>query len=212
MRADSSTDPSIRWASALAASGARSALFTTTSSGTSAAPISSSTVRTAAIWPSACSAVPSTTWTSRSASRTEANVVRNASTSWWGSLRTKPTVSVTSTVSPPGRANCRVRGSKVTKRRFAAGTPASVSLLRRVDLPALVYPTRARLTVSATGPAAALQRARPVDLAQVGLEAVHPPHQTPSVYLELGLAGAAGTDPTGLLAQAASPPPQRGRR
>ena len=74
----------------------------------------------------------------RSARRTESSVERNASTSSWGSLRTKPTVSVTSTVSPPGSDSWRVRGSSVTKSRFSAGTPASVSRLSSVDLPALV--------------------------------------------------------------------------
>ncbi len=113
-------------------------MFTTTSSGTSPAPISASTARTASIWPSGSAAEPSTTWTTRSDSRTDSRVEPNASTSSWGSLRTNPTVSVTSTVSPPGRANWRVLGSKVTKRRFSAGTPASVRRLRRVDLPALV--------------------------------------------------------------------------
>ncbi len=38
----------------------------------------------------------------RSDSATSSRVERNASTTWWGSLRTKPTVSVTRTVSPPG--------------------------------------------------------------------------------------------------------------
>ena len=66
------------------------------------------------------------------------SVERNASTSWWGSLRTKPTVSVSSTVSPPGRASCRVRGSSVTNSRFSTSTPASVSRLSSVDFPALV--------------------------------------------------------------------------
>jgi hypothetical protein len=65
-------------------------------------------------------------------------VERNASTSWWGSLRTKPTVSVTSTVSPPGRA--KLAGARVEgdEEPVLAGTPASVSALSRVDLPALV--------------------------------------------------------------------------
>ena len=63
---------------------------------------------------------------------------RKASTNSWGSLRTKPTVSVTSTVSPPGSDSWRVRGSSVTNRRFSTGTPASVSWLSRVDFPAFV--------------------------------------------------------------------------
>ena len=201
----------MEWASALADSGARSALFTTTSSGTPAAPISSSTSRTAAIWPSACAAVPSTTWTTRSARRTESRVERNASTSSWGSLRTKPTVSVTSTVSPPGRASWRVRGSSVTNRRFWAGTPASVSWFSSVDFPALVYPTSASSRWRPRGAAAPLQRPRPLDLAQLLLELVHPAHEAPAVDLELGLAGAAGADATRLLAERRAPAAQPGQ-
>ena len=116
----------------------RSALFTTRSSGTSPAPISSRTRRTASIWASGSGAEPSTTWSRSSASRTSSRVERKASTSWWGSLRTKPTVSERRTVSPPGRARRRVRGSRVEKGRLSTRTPASVRRLSRVDLPALV--------------------------------------------------------------------------
>ncbi len=138
VRAEMRTEPSLALARALASSGAASALFTTIRSGTSDAPISASTSRTAAICPAASTAVASTTCTIRSASRTESRVERNASISSWGNLRTNPTVSVTSTVSPPGSESCRVRGSRVTKSRFSAGTPASVSRLSSVDFPALV--------------------------------------------------------------------------
>ena len=69
---------------------------------------------------------------------TTSSVERNASTSWWGSLRTKPTVSLTSTASPPGSSRRRVRGSSVANRRSSTSTPASVSRLSSVDLPALV--------------------------------------------------------------------------
>ncbi len=46
---------------------------------------------------------------SRSASTTSSSVERNASTSWCGSRRTNPTVSESSTVSPPGSRSRRVR-------------------------------------------------------------------------------------------------------
>src|SRR5581483_10506172 len=52
----------------------------------------------------------STTWIRRSASTTSSSVDRNDSTSWWGSLRTKPTVSDTSTVSPPVDLQLRLAG------------------------------------------------------------------------------------------------------
>ena len=77
----------------------------------------------------------STTWTSRSASATTSSVLLNASTSPWGSWRTKPTVSVSSTGSPPGRASRRVVGSRVANRRSSTSTPASVRRLSSVRLP-----------------------------------------------------------------------------
>ncbi len=118
-----------------------SALLTTSSSGRPSAPISARTVRTASTWPSKSGAEPSTTWTMRSDSPTTSRVERKASTTWWGSLRTNPTVSVTSTVSPPGRSSCRVRGSRVENSRFSTRTSEPHSRLSRVDFPALVYPT-----------------------------------------------------------------------
>ena len=167
--------------------------------------------RTAAIWASAFAAVPSTTWTRRSARRTESRVERKASTSSWGSLRTKPTVSVTSTVSPPGRESWRVRGSRVTKRRFSAGTPASVQAVEQGRLAGVGVAHQRQLTVAAAGPAAALQRPGALDLAQVGLQPVHAPHQAAAVHLELGLARAPGPDATGLLAEGRAPAPQAGQ-
>ena len=55
----------------------------------------------------------STTWISRSASTTTSRVLLNASTSWVGSLVMNPTVSVASTVSPPGSCRRRVVASWV---------------------------------------------------------------------------------------------------
>jgi hypothetical protein len=57
------TEPGWSITSSLATAGARSALLTTISSGTSWAPISASTVRTAVICPSGSGALASTTWT-----------------------------------------------------------------------------------------------------------------------------------------------------
>ena len=98
----SATEPSCVARSRSASSGARSALLNATSSGTWSAPISASTSRTARMLPPTSGALASTTWTSRSASTATSSVDRNASTSWWGSLRMNPTVSVSSTDSPPG--------------------------------------------------------------------------------------------------------------
>ena len=88
--------------------------------------------------PAASGAEASTTWTSRSASTTTSSVDWNASTSWWGSLRMKPTVSVSSTDSPPGSDSRRVVASSVANSRSSTSTPASVSRLSSVDLPAFV--------------------------------------------------------------------------
>ena len=72
---------------------AASALLITMISGTLVAPISASTTRTAAIWPSGSGCEPSTTCSSRSESATSSSVERNASTRPCGRWRTNPTVS-----------------------------------------------------------------------------------------------------------------------
>ena len=55
----------------------------------------------------------------------------------------KPTVSVNNTSSPSGILRLLVVGSRVAKSLSSASMPASVILLRKVDFPALVYPTMA---------------------------------------------------------------------
>ena len=65
------------------------------------------------------------------------SVAANASTSWCGSLRMKPTVSVSRYVRPSSRS-VRVVGSSVWKRRSRTPTSAPVSAFSSVDLPALV--------------------------------------------------------------------------
>ena len=78
------------------------------------------------------------TWTSRSAKVSSSRVALKASTSWWGSLEMKPTVSEISTVQVSEISSVRVVVSRVSKRRLLAGMPAPVRALSRVDLPALV--------------------------------------------------------------------------
>ncbi len=63
----------------------------------------------------------------------------------------------------------------------------------------------------ATGAAAALQRPRALDLAQLGLELVHAPDEAPAVDLELRLARSPGPDATGLLAQRGTAAAQAGQ-
>ena len=72
-------------------------------------------------------------------------------------------------------------------------------------------PDEGELAVTTTGPTAPLQRARPVDLTQVGLEPVHAADQPPPIHFELRLTRATGADPTGLLAQTAAAAPQAGQ-
>ena len=93
--AETTTECGSRWSSrAITIGSAASALLMTISSGTLSAPISANTSRTAAIWPSGSGCEPSTTCRIRSDSATSSSVERNASTSWCGRCRTKPTVSL----------------------------------------------------------------------------------------------------------------------
>src|SRR2546430_865258 len=119
---------------------AESILLTTTSSGTCPAPISASTPRTAAICASGSASDPSTACRMRSASAVSSSVDRNASISWCGRCRTKPTVSVRVNARPEGVSARRTAGSRVANSASSTRTPAPVSTLSRLDLPALVYP------------------------------------------------------------------------
>ena len=78
------------------------------------------------------------TWRRRSAYSSSSRVALKASTSWWGSLEMKPTVSEMSTVQVSEMSRVRVVVSKVSKSLSLAGMPAPVRALSRVDLPALV--------------------------------------------------------------------------
>ncbi len=116
-----------------------SALLTTTSSGTCGAPISPSTSRTAAIWPFGSGSEPSTTCRIRSASATSSSVERNASTSWCGRWRTKPTVSVSVYSRPSGvsrPAHGRVEGGeqRVLDQHAGAGEPVEQRRLAGVGV------------------------------------------------------------------------------
>ncbi|OLT46793.1 hypothetical protein BJF88_04140 [Cellulosimicrobium sp. CUA-896] len=72
------------------------------------------------------------------ASPTSSSVDRNASTSWCGSARTKPTVSASVYTRPSSVRVRRTVGSSVANRAFSTSTPAPVIALSRLDLPALV--------------------------------------------------------------------------
>ncbi|CAB4907833.1 unannotated protein [freshwater metagenome] len=124
--AEIATEPGWLPTNSSATSDAMSALLNTNSSGTSPAPMSVSTSRTAKICPAGSTAVESTTWMSRSPSTATSSVLLNDSTRPCGRRRTKPTVSLTNTGSPPGSASRRVVGSSVANNRFSTNTPASV--------------------------------------------------------------------------------------
>ena len=97
-RADTCGAPGKRFCSRRRPSGStRSILFSTSSTGSSPAPISCRTSSTASRWRSCSSsgAEASTTCSTMSATSVSSSVDANPSTSWCGSRRMKPTVSVT---------------------------------------------------------------------------------------------------------------------
>ena len=94
--------------------------------------------RTAAICDSGSACDPSTTCKIRSAADTSSRVERNASTSWCGRCRTKPTVSVSVNSRPSDAVARRTVGSRVANNAFSTSTPAPVSRLSSEDLPAFV--------------------------------------------------------------------------
>src|SRR5260221_375822 len=141
VRAETTTDPrSARRSPSSSMDSAASALLITTSSGTSPAPISPSTSRTAAIWARGSASEPSTTCRIRPASATSSSVDRKASTSWCGRCRTKPTVSVSVKGQPDALRALRTAGSSVANSETSTRTSAPVSRFTRLAFPALVYP------------------------------------------------------------------------
>ena len=86
-------------------------------SGRSASSSSARTCSTTRICPSQSGWLASTTWSSTSAPRTSSRVARKLATRWCGSLRMKPTVSVTRARCPSPRSTSRVRVSSVAKSR-----------------------------------------------------------------------------------------------
>ena len=85
-----------------------------------------------------CGDAASATCNTSSASVTSSSVELNASTRSWGSLPTKPTVSVTVHRRPPGSFNRRTVGSSVANSWSATSTSAPVIRRIKVDFPAFV--------------------------------------------------------------------------
>ena len=156
--------------------------------------MSCSTTCTALIWPSGSGSEPSTTCSSRSAAATSSSVDRKASTSWCGRCRTNPTVSVSVYSRPSGPSARRTVGSRVANSAFSTSTPAPVSWLSRLDLPAFVYPAIATLGVALRS---RLLRwvARAVAMPAISRRSLLTRvADAPPVGLDLGLTGATGTD------------------
>ena len=161
----------------------------------SPAPISSSTSSTAAIiWcMSASGAEASTTCTIRSAPIASSSVAEKASTSWCGSLRMKPTVSV-SRYWRPEISNERVVGSSVWKSRSRTPTSEPVIGVQQRGLAGVrVAGERHRREPRALA-LAAHRGARGLRLAQAAPQRRDAVARQPAVGLDLRLARAPGAD------------------
>ena len=173
----------------------RSALLRTSSRGVAPAPISSSTSSTArAICDSSSSgAEASTTWSSRSARRVSSRVAPNASTSWWGSLRMNPTVSVMQVgaavqLERPGGRVERVE-QPVPHPDVGAGQRVEQRGLARVGVAG--QRDRRQLRPLALG---AHRRAVRAHVAELALERGDAVAGEPAIGLDLRLTGAARSD------------------
>ena len=131
---------------ARASSSNSSILFQTSRSGTSEDTPSFSSVRSTSV---ACSSLEacamSRTWIMISALNTSSNVARNAATNSVGKSEINPTVSDRMTRCPVASVKLRIVGSSVANNISFAITCAPVRRLKRVDLPAFVYPIKATI-------------------------------------------------------------------
>ena len=185
---------------------AASTLLMTTISGTARHRRRASTSRTAASWPSGSGCEPSTTCRTRSASATSSSVERNASTSWCGRCRTKPTVSVSVNSRPSGglgAAHRRVeRGEqRVLDEDAGAGQPVE----QRWTCPRWCSRRWRRDGIALRRRGAALGDADRLHVRDLAAQLGHPGADPPPVELDLRLtgtaradAGAAGHPATGL--------------
>ena len=113
-------------------------MFSTVMTGVPSTPSSSSSRSVTARCSSSSGLVISQTLRMRSALAASSSVEWKASTSWWGSRLTKPTVSMSMTFRPSGSSSARAVGSSVAKSLSSASTPAWVRVFNRVDFPTLV--------------------------------------------------------------------------
>ena len=169
-------------------------LFSTTSSGTSPAPMSASTPRTALICPSGSGSDASTTCTSRSAWADSSKVEENASTRSCGRCRTKPTVSVRVKTRPSvvcGSSGGRVQGGeqRVLDQHPGSGEPVQHTGLAGVGVADDGH--RRDLVAAPFGP---LQLSVGVELTQGGAQLRDPAVDPSTVGLQLRLAGTTAAD------------------
>ena len=123
--------------------------------------------------------------------------------------RTNPTVSDSSTVSPPGRCRRRVVGSSVENNWSSTSTPAFVEPVEQRRLSRVRVADKRDSQQLAPAAGLALRVARRRELQEVALELLHPAEQPAPVDLELRLTRApASADASGLLAQLLAPAPQ----
>ncbi len=88
----------------------------------------------------------------------------------------------------------RVVGSSVANMRASASTPAAVSRLNSVDLPALVYPAIEIVGIGRPRRGLAMKRASSPDVFQILLEFFDARRDAAAIRFQLGFTGAAGTD------------------
>ena len=186
----------------------RSALLTTTSSGTDAAPISHRTVRTASICAWGSGAEPSTTWSEQvhPGHRLEGRAERLDQLV--GELSDEPDgVGEQHRLAPGQRelAGARVQGDKEAIRGRHSGIGEPVEEGR---LPGVRVADEGELAVPSPAPPTALDMAGPLDAAQILFEPVHATDEAPAVDFELGLARTPRADPAGLLGEGGPPPAQ----
>ena len=152
--------------------------------------------------PSASGALASTTCNSRSASTTSSSVDRNASTSWCGSRRTKPTVSESKhglAAGKPESARRRIerREQLVLDEHARVRQLVEQRRLARVR----VADERDRAGASRGGAPCAASLASRRGRCRSRSSSLDAAQQTPAVDLELRLAGTPGPDAATLLAE-----------
>ena len=125
-----------------------------------------------------------------------------------GSLRTKPTVSVSNSGAPPGRSMRRVVGSSVAKSLSSTNTSAPVSFLQQAGLARVGVAHDGRVRHGGALTLLALGGALAADFLQFGFDVVDALAHEPPVGFELALALALAAEAAALLAAEVPPGPR----